>query len=521
MIGKRSVEIAVEFKSLEFDVLPKVYLRDRERDAPDAVAHIGLNNEICYAHEGSVILDRYKPAESALAVVEMTKKALERSLSEDALTDLKMEFPQHWMPGKILHVALDSQAPPGPAQVFTIPRDKELPLEVLSRDSAWLDSFPAEARKSVIASRRPASFLRTNSLFEAPPGRPPTTFGELLDWAAAFDRNLYTAILNSAQSFFGELPTLAISTPLGVVGAELLLTKKLKKSIQRRAGHEWAVDHLRGEIPILRLTGSPIDQDYILGRNLGTRPSLANLRIVVIGCGTIGGYLARQLAQSGAGRYGLLTLVDPDLFMAGNVGRHLLGLDSIGLRKTDALVHVLEKDFPGSNFRSIPKRFLHCVEELVGADLVVDATGEEGVSLALNHFLLRQDVALPTTLFVYLCGSGKAAQALLMAPKSGDACFKCMRPDLFGGRREWPLSSVSDDDGIPASCGESAYVPFAVAAPSIAAGLATAMCLDWVSGNPSPKLRTIRIDHNATIEIKDTDPPIDPACPACQLPSIV
>ena len=501
---------------MEFDVLPKVFLVNRERDVPDMVAHVEQKDGLCYAPQGSVILDRYRPAESALAIVEMARKTIERSLSSDARADLQAEFPQHWLADAMVYVALEHGAAPGPAEVFTVPRDSWLPILVLARDLRWLDSFAPDARQQAIASRRPATFLRTGRLHEVPSQRPPETFGGLLDWAASFDARLPAAILRGAQTAYRELPTIVITTSLGIVGAELLLPRVIQKGIQRSAGHARVVDSLRDKIQIRRLTGAPMDFDYMLGRNLGDRPGLAGLRIVLVGCGTIGGHLARHLAQSGAGRHGLLTLVDPDVFTAGNVGRHLLGPGAIGLPKTQALVDLLRADFPGSAFRSATEGILKCLPELAGADLVVDATGEEGVSLALNDLVVCQRPIAPAALFVYLCGAGKAAQTLLVTPDQPDgACFKCLRPDLFGPREMWPLRPDLGGEEVAATCGEAAFMPYGVAAPAIAAGMATAMCLDWAAGDASPKLRTIRIDQRATVALEDVDPARQASCPAC------
>jgi hypothetical protein len=259
-----------------------------------------------------------------------------------------------------------------------------------------------------------------------------------------------------------------------------------------------------------------MDADYMLGRNLGSRPGLAGLRVVLVGCGTIGGHLARYLAQSGAGRHGCLTLVDPDIFRAANVGRHPLGPGSIGLPKAEALVDSLQGDFPCSTFRALPERVLACLAELERADLVVDATGEEALSLALNHLIARKRQDAPAVLFVYLAGAGRAAQAFLVEPDQREgACLKCLRPDLSGPRKHWPLPPGHGNDEVAAACGESAFTPYGVAAPVIAAGLAMALCLDWVADNPSPRLRTIRLDAGSTLPVADGDPAREAGCPAC------
>jgi hypothetical protein len=67
----------------------------------------------------------------------------------------------------------------------------------------------------------------------------------------------------------------------------------------------------------------------------------------------------------------------------------------------------------------------------------------------------------------------------------------------------------------PANCGEGVYFAYGPGASAIAAGLMAQMLLDWVGGHPEPKLRTIRISHEATHQPKDQSPSKLEACPIC------
>ena len=58
-----------------------------------------------------------------------------------------------------------------------------------------------------------------------------------------------------------------------------------------------------------------------------------------------------------------------------------------------------------------------CLRALASYDLVVDATGEESLSLALNHgFVARrkEGTRAPAAIYVWLFGNGVAGQALLV-----------------------------------------------------------------------------------------------------------
>ena len=76
------------------------------------------------------------------------------------------------------------------------------------------------------------------------------------------------------------------------------------------------------------MTSVRIDDKYIVERNVPESPTLAGKRIALIGCGTIGGFLAELLVKAGAGMNGGdLALIDPEILLPQNVGRHRLGLN--------------------------------------------------------------------------------------------------------------------------------------------------------------------------------------------------
>ena len=70
---------------------------------------------------------------------------------------------------------------------------------------------------------------------------------------------------------------------------------------------------------------------------------LSDMSATVVGCGAIGGNLARLLVQSGVGS---LVLVDPEEFVFANTSRHVLGSGAVGGMKATALATSLLRDFP-------------------------------------------------------------------------------------------------------------------------------------------------------------------------------
>lgn len=103
------------------------------------------------------------------------------------------------------------------------------------------------------------------------------------------------------------------------------------------------------------ISSAPVDSGYVFGRNLHGSSNLADKRILLIGCGTIGGFLAQQLAQCGAGAgKGELTLVDPDSLYPANLGRHLLGAPYLYDNKARACAEFIGSQLPPLNIRAVP-----------------------------------------------------------------------------------------------------------------------------------------------------------------------
>jgi sulfur-carrier protein adenylyltransferase/sulfurtransferase len=93
------------------------------------------------------------------------------------------------------------------------------------------------------------------------------------------------------------------------------------------------------------------DHRWIHSRG-GDGRDLSKKAILLIGCGSLGGYVAHLLSRAGIGR---LTLTDNDFLSWANVGRHILGASSIGRWKAEALAEGLNRELPHLEIVGIPK----------------------------------------------------------------------------------------------------------------------------------------------------------------------
>ena len=116
---------------------------------------------------------------------------------------------------------------------------------------------------------------------------------------------------------------------------------------------------------------------------------LAEMRIGIVGLGSIGSKVAVSLARSGARKF---LLVDDDLLVPGNLCRHELSWASTGMHKAEAVHEALSLVAPAIDVRVRAHRVAGqesalkaaaALKDLASCDLLIDATANPSVFLRL------------------------------------------------------------------------------------------------------------------------------------------
>jgi molybdopterin/thiamine biosynthesis adenylyltransferase len=107
-------------------------------------------------------------------------------------------------------------------------------------------------------------------------------------------------------------------------------------------------------------------------------PEVRDCRVAIVGVGALGSFVADMLVRAGVHH---LRLVDDDVVMPGNIVRHLVGSDAVGLAKVDAVKrYITERDRPqAGDITTIEGRVnsgADAAELLRDHDLVVNATAD-------------------------------------------------------------------------------------------------------------------------------------------------
>lgn len=162
----------------------------------------------------------------------------------------------------------------------------------------------------------------------------------------------------------------------------------------------------------------------VLSRGAGLLSgALRERTVLVAGCGSVGSYVAEQLARSGVGR---LVLVDPDTVEAENLSRTVYTAEDLGLPKPAALARRLlridPEVSPSVEPRPVEALGPEGLDALVrAADVVIGATDDPAAQRALDRFAYARG---KPALFVGLYAGAQGGEVVLTVP-GRTACYLC------------------------------------------------------------------------------------------------
>jgi hypothetical protein len=136
------------------------------------------------------------------------------------------------------------------------------------------------------------------------------------------------------------------------------------------------------------------DPAWVHGRGFDAEAiALRGKRVTLIGCGSLGGLVAQAVAHAGIGR---LTLVDPEILEAANLGRHVLDATSLGRAKAPALASRLRAQLPHLDVRAISHRVQDppAATALENADLVICTAADWAAERYLMEALAGRGIPL-------------------------------------------------------------------------------------------------------------------------------
>ncbi|MDY6228059.1 MAG: ThiF family adenylyltransferase [Clostridium sp.] len=169
---------------------------------------------------------------------------------------------------------------------------------------------------------------------------------------------------------------------------------------------------------------SRCDYEYLVNRG-GANYKLKDKKILIIGCGSIGGYLTNEMVKAG---FNDITVIDNDLLHEENIYRHLLGLEYIEKYKSKALEDYIKKNIPNVNIKSIQDTIEDSLIDgnisLSDYDLILSAIGNHNGNRWLNGFIYKNKINVPVIyLWNEVLGIGNHGMYICRRNKG---CYECL-----------------------------------------------------------------------------------------------
>lgn len=516
--GKISVPVEIEIPDWDFVEQPVVRIDESFLEKTPLRGHLAEGDVLCYSDSNTLLLDRYQLAESIHAVLDLATRTLKSMLHENTDHAIQAEITAYWK-GKP-YFLIDDPRSLKTGCVAEISWDETWKITVVADCEERLGEWCKKAHATYLI-KSDAVAIQIDGDIPPPPGL--KTYGEAIEWTRSVDTKTDT----SDDAVFGsgaeKPPAVVIIGDNGVIGyapvANALISQARSGKGFRPSsiGKLWRTE--AHKLELLKFFGHVSNHLELVSRNLDQSPPLADKKIALVGCGTIGGYLARMLVQNGAGLGGALVLIDNQLFLPENVGRHILGIEFSGRLKSQSLAEYLNRDFPDADIQAVSDTIQHCWGQFREFDLVIDATGMEKVSSALNHHVkqMRREGSYPPVLYAMIFGNGIAVQTFLDKGGQDDACYKCLKPKYGEPWRFNPVKSKAGTTRFAVRpCSVGSYTPFGVEASVTAATLALRHVLDVFAHDGRPTLRTRAIVPDFGIPVGDKTVTQSDRCPDCQ-----
>ncbi|WP_158629216.1 MULTISPECIES: ThiF family adenylyltransferase [unclassified Corallococcus] len=399
---------------------------------PVELPHVSDDGKLCYESEASILLDRRDSWHIIKESLERVRKLLSSLLAGRDAGMLAEEFAQeavaYWHHLAVSHINCVVDAGEHPHETTALFYKGAL-AAVADSPSVFEQSL---ARRSIDhVTHRNAIYVPVDPAAANPAFHPRelATFEGLRKYVGMLpeqDRRTLAKLLERLDKS-EEFVVLGVRRTQG----ERALLGVNIEAIQ--GGHPLRDERARGRVRPVELLRR--DRAFLAPRG-GASTTLHERRVLIAGCGAVGGYLALLLARAGVGH---ISLVDPDRFGMENAYRHVCGMARDREPKVEGLKQELERLIPYvkvSSYQTRIEKFLVEKPDVMrDQDLIISALGEPTIELHLNEWLWSS-ATHPPAVFTWLEPLGLGGHALVTHVHREGAhargCLECLyhRPHL-------------------------------------------------------------------------------------------
>lgn len=484
--------IAVINPDEDLSHLPEIYVLKRPIELVGiALPHISSFQRLCLVNQDTSDWDPQHPMSVISMLDSLIQKALDNAVTagHERHEEFQTEFVNYWNgvvdayiygePGKLLGEKFSYRTLNVVTSLDCKSEKEYVVFQNIEQRDNWLK---LRGDKSYIGNDGDVTVVRVSRTAISPKRWPPKSLRDVFDWLRLTDLPAHDALANGILTNLSKDRQIVLFDIFkeGIIGFEICFSSATKKVLKHRTtkrdktGRNKSKLKLTSILPMLRsksatnalyrLNVSSISNQELQRRNRPVSIDLENKKILIIGCGTIGGFTAQLLVKVGAGRgnSGRLTLCDSDTLSPGNLSRHALPAKYIGWNKAEGMCELIKRDSLGSpRVDAKPNRLRMNEDSIRGYDIVIDTTGHAPIGKMLSYLARTATQRPPFIIHGYNDAYGQASVVMI---DNGQACYECAKR----------LEILKDIDRpvVPhrVSCG-SIFTPYDASVSTITAAL--------------------------------------------------
>ncbi|WP_319784044.1 ThiF family adenylyltransferase [Oceanisphaera sp. IT1-181] len=489
-------DIAVVGPGEDLSCLPETYVIKRPVHLIGlALPHISSFQRLCLVNQDTADWDpQYPPAVISL-LDSLIQKALDNAVTVgyQRQAEFQTEFVNYWSGAVDAYIYADAGGLLGSKLSYRLLKavtsadgrtDNEYVVfsDVTQRDN-W---FRLRGEDPALGSDGDVTIVRVNNTKIAPNKWPPQSLSEVFDWLKSADLPAHDSLAKGILTNLTkdrQMVLFDISNE-GIIGFEVRFSSVTKKALKHHAikrpnsggskHKQKQKQKLSSTLPMLRSKSattaffrfnvSSISNQELQRRNRPVSIDLENKKILIIGCGTVGGFASQLLIKAGAGRgnIGRLVFCDGDFLSPSNLSRHALPATYIGWNKAEALSDLIKRDCLDSPKIDVKPYRLEMNEgNICGYDIVIDATGHAPTGKMLSYLARASTQRPPFIIHGYNDAYGQASVVMI---DNGLACYECAKRLVTLNETDRPIAPHR------ISCG-SIFTPYDASVSMITAAL--------------------------------------------------
>ena len=395
------IHLRLEFSKLFPCEIPLVYILNFN-ELP-MLPHVERNGKICLFQESTYVIDFHQPVEIVKAVIKKAIETLELGFSKQKGKEFAAEFLAYWRNFKhSIFSIVSANDIPRPLFVSKVRLNKSnyKTITIYANDEKHFKQFLQNFNVKKYSTNEYAFYLPTINVITPP------RFDENIT-VELFIKNIEKSVTpETFDKFISFLkssePPLSIMLSMPdkndrILCAAFILEpndkeKKFNKNSKQKNNLKKKIPFVKNltarkkfifikNQPIKRTSVQRFDSNYLLERS-GASNLLIDKKILIIGGGSVGGFLSDLLRGSGVGT---INIVDKDILKNENLHRHNLGIKYIGRNKAEALKeHLDDKYVTGKVIAHASDAFTGIESKFRDIDLMIDVSGDENLNRKNN-----------------------------------------------------------------------------------------------------------------------------------------